>query len=57
MTLDEARQRLFDTGFLLGGRRRRQAIEALMAAADPAGVLDLVDALPRHPKPQEILAA
>lgn len=57
MHLEETRQRLFDTGFLLGGRRRRAAIKALAGGADPAGVLVLADALARHPKPDEILAA
>ena len=58
MTLDEARKRLFDTTFLLGGLRRRAAIKALAASPGEAGVLALVAALGQnHPSPQEILHA
>jgi hypothetical protein len=56
MTLAEARKRLFDSGFLLGGLRRRIAIKALVAAADPVGIEILVQALAQdHPRPHEIL--
>jgi len=58
MTLDQARARLFDTGFLLGGQRRRSAIKVLVQSPGRDGVLALVDALGRgHPKPKEILRA
>jgi hypothetical protein len=56
VTLDEARARLFDTGFLFGGLRRRVAIKALVAAADPAGVEVLAQALAQdHPRHNEII--
>jgi hypothetical protein len=56
MTLDEARTRLFDTGFLFGGLRRRRAVEVLVAAADLSAVEILAQALNQdHPRPDEIL--
>ncbi|WP_100919453.1 hypothetical protein [Candidatus Thiodictyon syntrophicum] len=56
MTLDEARKRLFDTGFLLGGRRRRAALKVLLGSPGPEGVLALAAALGQgHPHPKEIL--
>lgn len=58
MTLDEARKALFDDRFLLGGRRRRKAIKALMGMPGPDGVLALAAALDgNHPHPNEILKA
>ncbi|WP_295430757.1 hypothetical protein [uncultured Thiodictyon sp.] len=56
MTLDEARKRLFDTGFLLGGRRRRAALKVLLGSPGPEGVLALAAAIGQgHPHPKEIL--
>jgi hypothetical protein len=58
MRVEKARRRIFDTGFLLGGIRRRAAIKVLAALPGTEGVLVLVAALGGgHPKPQEILHA
>jgi len=56
MTLDEARNRLFDTGFLFGGLRRRRAVDILVTATDPVGIEVLAQALKQdHSRPDEIL--
>lgn len=51
MTADEAKDRLYDTTFLIGGLRRRAAIKALAEAPDSSGVIALAQALQEgHPE-------
>jgi hypothetical protein len=58
MTINEARHKLHDGTFLLGGFRRRFAIRELSASSDPASVTVLAEALGKgHPDTARIDAA
>ena len=51
MTIEEAKDRLYDTTFLIGAFRRRAAIKALAEVPDSSGVVALAQALhERHPE-------
>src|SRR5674476_722213 len=51
VTTDEAKDRLYDTTFLIGAFRRRSAIKALAEGPDSSGVVALAQALQEgHPE-------
>ena len=57
MNLDEAKGKLYDTTFMLGGFRRKAAIKALQASPDPEAVAVLAEALGSvHPDAKAILS-
>ncbi|MDP2708009.1 MAG: hypothetical protein Q8O70_10975, partial [Burkholderiales bacterium] len=58
MTADEAKDRLYDTTFLIGALWRRAAIKALAGGPDSSGVIALAQALQEgHPEAGRILSA
>ena len=57
MNLDEAKGKLYDTTFMLGGFRRKAAIKALQASPDSESVAVLAEALGSvHPDAKAILS-
>ena len=57
MTADEAKDRLYDTTFLIGALWRRAAIKALAEGPDSSGVIALAQALQEgHPEDGRILS-
>ena len=55
MTIEHAKDRLYDETLLLGVRRRREAIGKLVESADTAGVLALAEALGRGHRDAEAI--
>lgn len=54
MDLQEARRKLYDKAFLLGGRRQKAALDYLAQTREPQAMDVLVEALEKYDKPKRI---